>query len=121
MRRYDVQFVACHRMPSRSFFFRRRQFPVCARCTGILLGYLSFPAFFIGAISPSLWIGIALNVPALVDGASQAAGWRESNNALRLVTGVLSGVGQTSLLASAGTAFARVLVALFNGGLGVLS
>ena len=32
-------FCGCHCRPDRSFFFRGRQFPVCARCTGMLLGF----------------------------------------------------------------------------------
>ena len=30
--------MGCHQMESRSFFFRGYQFPVCARCTGVILG-----------------------------------------------------------------------------------
>ena len=30
----------CHARPDRSFFFRGRQFPICARCTGELVGML---------------------------------------------------------------------------------
>ncbi|MEI3349189.1 MAG: DUF2085 domain-containing protein [Dysosmobacter sp.] len=30
--------LGCHQRPDRSFFFHGKQFPVCARCTGVFLG-----------------------------------------------------------------------------------
>lgn len=30
--------TGCHQMPERSFFFKKYQFPVCARCCGVLCG-----------------------------------------------------------------------------------
>ncbi|RGF93239.1 DUF2085 domain-containing protein [Ruminococcus sp. AM54-1NS] len=32
--------AGCHQRPDRSFFFHGWQFPVCARCTGVLAGQL---------------------------------------------------------------------------------
>ena len=32
--------LGCHQMPERSFFYKGYQFPVCARCTGLMAGYL---------------------------------------------------------------------------------
>ena len=34
------KYSGCHQMPERSFFINGMQFPLCARCTGILAGYL---------------------------------------------------------------------------------
>ena len=28
----------CHQMPERTFFYKGKQFPVCARCTGVIIG-----------------------------------------------------------------------------------
>ena len=28
--------IGCHQMPERSFFYKEYQFPVCARCTGVI-------------------------------------------------------------------------------------
>ena len=36
----------CHCRSDRSFFFRGKQFPLCARCTGELIGILLAPAAF---------------------------------------------------------------------------
>ncbi|WP_326982760.1 DUF2085 domain-containing protein [Chryseobacterium sp. MYb264] len=91
-----IQWVDCHRMPSRSFFYKKKQFPVCARCTGIYIGFL----FMI----PMLWfhqigffVSLLLILPTLVDGLTQAYLNRESNNFLRCVTGVLAGIGMSGL------------------------
>ena len=94
-----INFVGCHRLPHRSFFIGGRQFPVCARCTGMLIGYLSFPLFLLGVLPvPLAWSTVVwsvfLNVPAMIDGLTQAYCERESNNTLRVITGFLSGVGQ---------------------------
>ena len=41
--------AGCHQMEERSFSFRGYQFPVCARCTGVLLGQLlAIPLLIIG-------------------------------------------------------------------------
>ena len=89
-----IQWVDCHRMPSRSFFYKKKQFPVCARCTGIYLG------FFV--MIPMLWfyqigmiLSIALILPTLLDGLTQAYLNRESTNFLRFSTGILSGIGMS--------------------------
>ena len=107
-----VEFVACHRLPERSFAWRGRQFPVCARCTGILLGWAAYPFFLFGLAALPLWLSLALNVPALVDGGTQAAGRRTSTNLLRLVTGLLAGLGQVGVMTWTGTAAARLVLAI---------
>ena len=87
----------CHRKPERSFFYKGHQFPVCARCTGfyisgiasiILLNFYPVPYSW-----TTLIIGILLLIPCAIDGFSQLFEYRESNNLLRLVTGLLGGVG----------------------------
>jgi uncharacterized membrane protein len=81
----------CHRRRDRSFSVRGRQFHVCARCTGLIVG-----GAFAWALLP--WRGSLLPVCAIslsllvVDGCTQLWKWRESNNALRLVTGIAVGL-----------------------------
>ncbi|SIR03532.1 Predicted membrane protein [Chryseobacterium indoltheticum] len=67
---------------------------MCARCTGIYLG------FFI--MIPLLWfyqigmiISIILILPTLIDGLTQAYLNRESTNFLRFSTGILAGIGMS--------------------------
>lgn len=98
----------CHRKPERSFFYKGHQFPVCARCTGFYIsGILSiiilkfYPIDFNYMISNSNYFGIIillsisvlLLIPAGVDGTTQLLKKRESNNRLRLITGLLGGLG----------------------------
>lgn len=112
-----VAFVPCHRRPDRSFSWRGRQFPVCARCTGIAAGYVSvivFAAF--GVPAHAVALGLLLNLPAALDGGTQALGWRRSNNALRLVTGILCGAGQVMVVAALGLWSGRAALRLVAGG-----
>ncbi len=97
-----LSFSACHRMPSRSFFWRGRQFPVCARCTGIHVGYLTMPLFLFSVWTLSLGWTIALMLPTYIDGSAQAFLGKESNNRRRFITGLLSGVGLMSLVSIIG-------------------
>jgi uncharacterized membrane protein len=97
--------MGCHQLPSRSFFWRSYQFPLCARCTGVLLGsLLGIPLLFF--IRPS-WSFLFLFLPLILDGGSQLLGWRSSNNFLRLITGMLSGIAMLFL-------FARFFTYLFD-------
>ena len=93
----DYTKLICHRMPQRSFFIKGHQFPVCARCTGF---YISLIAYFIYAyfyyIDYSfllISLAILFLIPTAIDGTTQLLGYRESNNYLRLATGLLGGLG----------------------------
>jgi uncharacterized membrane protein len=114
IRENKIQFVHCHKLPHRSFFFRGKQFPVCARCTGMYLGYLTFPFFTLGLFYLNIWISIALVLPALIDGLTQHYFSRESNNYLRLFTGIACGVGSMSLCSWIGKSIALLILRLFN-------
>ncbi len=102
VKQYQFQLSHCHRKPERSFFWKGKQFPVCARCTGIHLGYLSFPLFLFSVISLNFWITILMIVPTLVDGLTQAFLKRESNNLLRVTTGLMAGIGAMSMISIIG-------------------
>ena len=104
MKLFDIHLVSCHRMPSRSFFFRGKQFPVCARCTGTYLGFLSAPLFIFDVIYFNWLWSILLILPTVIDGLTQAYMNRESNNILRLITGLMYGVGLMSLASLIGRA-----------------
>lgn len=85
-------FAICHRQEDRCIkLFGHTSF-LCARCTGILAGFvlvllfqcLSFP----GIIVP--WaVSVGLMIPLIIDGCTQFTGLRESNNALRFISGIL--------------------------------
>ncbi|MDR1464972.1 MAG: DUF2085 domain-containing protein [Oscillospiraceae bacterium] len=88
----------CHRMPERSFFFRGHQFPLCARCTGIVVGYAAGIPLL--ALLPRIpfWITLLMAVPMIIDGIAQNKYGKLSNNPRRFITGVLWGVSAVELL-----------------------
>ena len=102
--------MLCHQKPERSFFWKGKQFPVCARCTGIYLGYLSFPLFNFELIELSSWICVLLFAPTIIDGLTQAFCKRESNNVLRLITGLIAGVGLMALVVNIGTLIGNLIL-----------
>ncbi len=82
----------CHQKASRSFVIKGYQLPVCARCTGMFLGYI------IGLIlsvmnAISILIGIILIIPCFIDGFIQYRYNYESTNSRRFLTGFLAGIG----------------------------
>ena len=97
----STKFVFCHRLPRRTLRFKGRYFPVCARCTGIYLGALfTLLLYYFSILTLSTNLGIyiffiplILMVPTAVDGITQLLRWRESNNFIRVVTGLLCGIG----------------------------
>ena len=90
----------CHQKPESSFFIRGYQFPLCARCTGVLLGYIfSFLLLFFGCSIPYL-ICVLLLIPLILDGGIQLLYNLMSNNIRRLVTGVFFGTGLIQLIAN---------------------
>ena len=89
--------LICHRKPERSFFFRGHQFPVCARCTGFYIAlvlYFIYTYYYYVDYNPLLLtIAVLLLLPAGIDGTTQLFELRESNNILRLITGLMGGLG----------------------------
>ncbi len=91
----------CHQLPQRSFFGGAYQVPVCARDTGIYLGFvvsfLIVVAFARGgrpAMAPARWlivVGVVLIAAMGVDGLTSYAGWRPTSNEIRLATGIGAG------------------------------
>lgn len=83
--------LPCHRKLERCFHIKGKPLPICARCFSILIGYTSIPFLFL--VHVPFWIGIFCQIPIMVDGYTQLRKWRTSNNTLRLITGLVSGVG----------------------------
>lgn len=89
--------IICHRKPERSFFIKGHQFPVCARCTGFyisLVAYFTYTYYFFVDYTLFLIVfAILLLIPAAIDGLTQLFEYRESNNTLRFLTGLIGGLG----------------------------
>lgn len=109
--------LICHRKPDRSFFIKGYQFPVCARCTGfyisLLLYFIYTYYFFVDYNFTLLTFAILLLIPAGIDGLTQFAEQRESNNTLRFITGLLGGLGLGILI----KALKYFIYLKLNGGL----
>lgn len=82
----------CHCRDDRSFHWNGKKFPICARCTGILVGNLVFAATVWFYIPEFLWSALML-LPLMLDGIIQWKTAYESNNLRRALTGVLFGYG----------------------------
>ena len=106
----NLQFVICHKKPERSFFWKGKQFPVCARCTGIYLGYLSFPLFNFDFLHISSIVSAAIILPTIIDGLAQAYLKRESTNFIRVTTGIIGGIGGMSLIVNIGTFIGNLIL-----------
>lgn len=90
-------FFGCHCRPERSFYYRGRQFPVCARCTGELTGILALLLTWT-VWHPDAVPSLLLLLPLVLDGMIQLCTAYESKNIRRLWTGILFGYGLTNLL-----------------------
>ena len=94
--------LICHRKPERSFFIKGHQFPVCARCTGfyisVIIYFICSYYFFVDYNVYSIVLAIILLIPSAIDGLTQYFKFRVSNNALRLITGLLGGLGLSILI-----------------------
>ena len=84
--------TGCHQLPERSFFIKNYQMPVCARCTGVILGYLlAIPSYILFGFNLSIsYLGCFC---MLLDWSLQAMKIKPSTNKRRLITGVLGGFG----------------------------
>jgi len=89
--------TGCHQMGERSFFARGYQFPICARCTGILFGNI---AAIIGAFLfvPHAFILLTFCAAMFVDWLLQRINLLQGTNIRRLLTGVLGGYAVLTLI-----------------------
>ena len=99
---YSVYHYACHQLPERSFFILGSQMAFCERDTAIYATvFLAGLAYGVSGRRwrPLSWWGLALfALPVAVDGLAQWFLPYESNWYLRVITGVLTGVGATWFL-----------------------
>lgn len=95
---FHVYRFFCDELPTHSFFVGGYQICLCARCLaiysslligGLLLTYLRKRQ---PVKALAVWTWVLLALPMALDGGTQFFGWRESNNALRVLTGLLFGL-----------------------------
>lgn len=103
----------CHQMPERSFFIKGYQFPLCARCSGLLIGY---------TIGLCLWAIRKLSVPVClilclimyIDWKLQDMQWIMSTNLRRMLTGIICGVGYIQIVARVTNFIIEALLKLWS-------
>ena len=96
----------CHQLPERSFFGGGVQVPVCARDTGIYIGFL-ISVTVISVVQRNRPTGLPPRVASILiggfilamaaDGISSYAGLRDTSNFIRLVTGLMAGYAMGAL------------------------
>ena len=86
----------CHCRPDRSFFFRGKQFPVCARCIGLGIGFLLSLSLFLWR--PPVYLAVLLMVPLIIDGVLQLKTSYESRNLRRMITVILFAYGLVAFI-----------------------
>ncbi len=97
---YWIGDAECHQIAARSYFLNDNQMPFCARDVGLFFGIAAafgLLTFRRLKINP-LFVILAL-VPIGIDGGLQLVTDYESNNTLRLLTGLLAGAALSMLIA----------------------
>lgn len=87
--------LGCHQMPERSFFYKGYQFPVCARCTGVIIGEIIAIIMLICKIKFNIVVSTVLLLIMGFDWFIQYIKILQSNNIRRLITGISGGIGLT--------------------------
>ena len=87
--------IGCHQIAERSFFINGYQFPVCARCTGVIVGEVIAILLILLKINIDILWAITLLLVMGADWFLQYINLLESNNKRRLLTGISGGLGLT--------------------------
>ena len=88
--------LGCHQLPDRSFFIMGYQFPVCARCAGIWVGYIT-AILLKETYQMSTYLSLLFVFVMFVDWYIQYRNIRMSTNWRRFITGFLCGYGILNL------------------------
>lgn len=103
--------LGCHQRSDRSFFVKGYQFPICARCTGVLMGYvLALPIILFLKSSIWIYISILFCVIMFSDWYIQFLRIKESTNLRRFITGILGGIGIILIFILIITNFMKLIV-----------
>ncbi len=96
---YTMGDIECHQIAERSYYLNGNQLPICSRDVGLSIGLLSgmvIGLLYVRRINPFLLaVGI---LPMVMDGGLQAVSSYQSNNDLRILTGMIAGVAVALLL-----------------------
>lgn len=89
---HQIAGLFCHQIPDRSLFIGGAQFPLCIRCTSLLVGAAS-AVIYLSAHRPlpSIRLCIAMVLPMTTELVLQMAGMVSGSNLLRAITAILFG------------------------------
>lgn len=87
----------CHQREDRSFKIKGWQFPICSRCTGILVGQLLGILIYIFQFRIPIYISCIFLFIMFLDWYIQYKKIRESTNIRRFITGILAGIAQIAI------------------------
>ena len=104
----------CHQREDRSFKIKGWQFPICSRCTGILVGQLLGILIYIFQFRIPIYISCIFLFIMFLDWYIQYKKIRESTNIRRFITGTLAGIAQVAIFIE----IIFILVEIFNKILG---
>lgn len=91
-------FFGCHCKAERSFYYHGKKFPICARCTGQLLGMIIAVICYKIIYPSSVLVLVAFLLPLIADGTIQKVTAYESTNLRRFWTGILFGYALLTLI-----------------------
>lgn len=97
----------CHQKADRSFFFYNYQFPICARCTGLLIGYIFGIISILFNLKISILLSLFLIFIMFIDWFMQHIKIFYSTNIRRLLTGLFCGFGIINILS---ISFTKILM-----------
>ena len=87
----------CHQREDRSFKIKGWQFPICSRCTAILVGHLLGILIYIFQFRIPIYISCIFLFIMFLDWYIQYKKIKESTNIRRFITGTLAGVAQVAI------------------------
>lgn len=88
--------LGCHQKPERSFFYKGYQFPVCARCTGVVISSIISVVFSFFCDFP-IYLSILMSLVMFFDWLIQFLKIKQSTNKRRFITGMIGGFGWTNI------------------------
>lgn len=88
----------CHQREDRSFKIGEFQFPICSRCTGILLGQILAIIFIFFKLNIPIYLDFIFLLIMFLDWYIQYRKIKESTNLKRLITGILAGIAQINII-----------------------
>lgn len=88
----------CHQFPTHSFYIFGSNMGLCSRCFSIYFTLFMSSILLVFFDIKISWryrflVSFILSIPLLLDGCTQFYNLRESNNYLRMTTGILFGLG----------------------------